>query len=89
MVIEEKLHFFQYKILLLLHINALLVLFSSEINPIISIIGIFIVFDTHLKNTEKTYKFEIEKAISMDERLYFITSISNNFENDEGEHYYD
>ena len=55
LVSESKLHFFQYKIMMMVIWNGLLLTFSIQINPAISFLGIVSLSEPYFKRQEKLY----------------------------------
>ena len=60
--------------------NAFLILFSVQINPITSFIGLYVLFDPYFKRREKELKENILKTIVNDDRLYFLCKAKPNYE---------
>lgn len=55
LVSESKLHFFQYKIMMMVIWNGLLLTFSIQVNPAISFLGIVALSEPYFKRQEKLY----------------------------------
>lgn len=49
LVFETKQHFFQYKIWLLFLWNALLLIFSVQVNPAITFLGLLVLSDPYFR----------------------------------------
>jgi hypothetical protein len=73
LVFETKQHFFQYKIWLLFLWNALLLIFSVQVNPAITFLGLLVLSDPYFRRQEKLFADKIRSAIEVDDRLYFLS----------------
>lgn len=55
LVFEARLHFFQYKVMMLIIWNALLLLFSVQVNPAITFLGLVALSEPYFRRQEKLY----------------------------------
>ena len=60
--------------------NAILILLSVQINPIVSFIGLYVLFDPYFKRRERELKDTIQKNIANDDRLYFLGKAKPNYD---------
>ena len=74
LIFENKVHFFQYKQIWILFANSILVLLSTQINPIYSFIGFNIIAYPSFKRQTEEYKEYIDAAIEEDEAMWFIVN---------------
>jgi len=49
LIFETKMHYFQYKLLALLLANAVLILFSVQVNPIATFLGLVLLSDPYFR----------------------------------------
>ena len=66
LIFEKKLHFFQYKILLVGMMNTFMILFSYQLNPIISSVIYWAIITPYFSRKTKEICFQIEKAFEND-----------------------
>ena len=66
LIFEKKLHFFQYKILLVGMFNTFMILFSYQLNPLASTIVYWVIITPYFSRKSKEIQSQIEAAFEND-----------------------
>ena len=71
LIFEQKMHFFQYKILLITVLNATLIFFSVQANPFYTFVLLYIVCYPYFYRIERSLDKEIQEAFENDINLEY------------------
>ena len=77
LIFESRMHFFQYKVLLRVLLNSLMIFMSVQLNPLYMGVLIRIVTAPWLNRQERKMKNEIEKALDSDYKIEYYAPKKN------------
>jgi len=77
LVFEYKMHFFQHRLLQMVIVNAFLIGFSVQMNPLATFLLVQIAMGPYYARIEALIKPEIEKAMSIDINLEDYEAMKN------------
>lgn len=69
LIFEQRMHFFQHKIIMLTTLNSLFILMAVQVNPGATLVLLYIITGPICRRLEKEFEAEIQKAFEEDASL--------------------
>jgi hypothetical protein len=73
LVIDERLHFFQFKVVHLTVVTCVYELCAGHVNPLLALPLFSVLAAPYFKRREKVFEKEIKEALDNDEHLYYYS----------------
>ena len=74
LIFENKIHYFQYRHIWMVNVNGLLVLLSTQMNPIFTYALMYVLTYPSFKRSAEEISEFIDEAINDDEKMWFLTN---------------